>query len=185
VTHGPVDAFLAELARRLRRQGEPGRRAVAEIGDHLRDLVAENRARGLDEHDAETAAVQRFGPARALARGLRSARRRPRSARSAVALAAAVACAGLAFAVARTNDPRIEIRLATSGRAQVVARAPSGCVARIQSSRTRAHQVWVVSVDPSTGRVLAWCHPAYAPSPTMRSLRDVLAYRFDWRYVQG
>ena len=46
---GPIAEFLAELARHLRRDDENRWRIVCEVGDHLRDLAAEARARGLGD----------------------------------------------------------------------------------------------------------------------------------------
>jgi hypothetical protein len=139
VTDGPVETFLAELDRRLGRDDVTRRRILAEVGDHLRDLVAEGRARGLDEHTSELEAVDRFGSARAFARGVRPGRRRKQQAGLGIALVAAGVCAGLALATLRTPSPtmraqRITFRPAT-GAGKPVAR--------------------VVVVDPRSGRVLA------------------------------
>jgi hypothetical protein len=54
-----IDAYLVELQRLLPRLA--GRRAVAEVREHLRDTAAEQRAAGLSTLDAEVAATQTFG----------------------------------------------------------------------------------------------------------------------------
>jgi hypothetical protein len=178
VTGGPVETFLAELAHQLRRAGDTRRRVVAEVGDHLRDLVAEGRARGLDEHTAELEAVDRFGSPRAFARAVRPTRRRTRSLRAGAAVIA-FAVAGGAFAFSRLGDtpPR-----AAPSQAPVAPGAPSGtpdrCLAEILANRSMqmlearlAHQANAVesqmllqvgtrvALDPRTGRVLS-CRPA-------------------------
>jgi hypothetical protein len=139
VTKGPVEAFLAELERHLGRDDDTRRRIAAEVGDHLRDLVAEGRASGLDEHTAELEAVERFGSPRALARGVRPARRRAQRAGLGMALVATGVCGALAVATQRAPSPplraeRITFRPAT-GTGKPVARE--------------------VVVDPRSGRVLA------------------------------
>jgi hypothetical protein len=92
VKDGPVEVFLAELARHLGRGDQARHRAYAEVRDHLHDLVAEGRARGLDELAAETEAVGRFGAPRPLARALRPARRLRRSVQVASGVIAASTC---------------------------------------------------------------------------------------------
>ena len=65
-----IDAYLAELERRLPRLG--GRRPRAEVREHLRDAAAQHEARGLSRGDAECAAVRDFGPVEQIARRLGS-----------------------------------------------------------------------------------------------------------------
>jgi hypothetical protein len=65
-----IDAFLVELQRLLPRLA--GRRAVAEVREHLRDTAAAQRAAGLPALDAEVAATQAFGPVEDFARRLGS-----------------------------------------------------------------------------------------------------------------
>jgi hypothetical protein len=180
VTNGPVEAFLAELGRQLRRDDATRERIVAEVGDHLRDLVAEGRARGLDEHGAELDAVDRFGSAREFARGVRPARRGGRTAAVVAAGAvAAVACGAFAFAELRGTTPRGAVPQA-SRPVHAASDDPNGCRAAIlsdpavQAFSTRIarettaldRQMLVeigtrVTLDPSTGRVLS-CRAAGA-----------------------
>jgi hypothetical protein len=63
-----IDAYLVELQRLLPRLA--GRRAVAEVREHLRDTAAEQRAAGLSALDAEVAATQAFGSVEDVARRL-------------------------------------------------------------------------------------------------------------------
>jgi hypothetical protein len=63
----PVAAFLAELRHALKHDPLLARRAVEEAEDHLAQIVAAERRSGMSQHEAEEAAVRRFGPAGALA----------------------------------------------------------------------------------------------------------------------
>jgi hypothetical protein len=65
---GPVDRYLDEMFDLLAGTGASGRRLLAEAEQHLLDAAAEGRARGLDDEAAEHEAVERFGPAAAVAR---------------------------------------------------------------------------------------------------------------------
>ena len=56
-----IDAYLAELERRLPRIGR--RRVLTEAQEHLRDSAARHGAAGISDHAAEAAAVADFGPA--------------------------------------------------------------------------------------------------------------------------
>jgi hypothetical protein len=154
VTDGPVETFLAELGRHLRRDDATRRRIVAEVGDHLRDLVAEGRARGLDQHGAELEAIDRFGSPRALARGLRGPRRDARAAWAVTALVGAGLCGALVFADLRSGTPGRSTPLA----GQVT---PVGCVVAFPlSTSPGAHQVLVATriwIDPRYGTVRS-CH---------------------------
>ena len=136
---GPIDAFLAELGRLLRGGAEERSRVAAEVGDHLRDLAAEARARGLGDLDAESEAVERFGSPRALARGLQPSRRPSRRAQVALSLMLAGACAGLAFAVLRSPGQ--------GAKAQIVTLRPAWGTAEPVAQ--------VIAIDPRTGTVLA------------------------------
>ena len=109
-----VATFLAELERRL--DGSAARRAqvVAEIAEHLDDLVREGRGQGLGQAAAEARAVERFGSPRALARGLRRRPRTPRVARIALALATLGLCGGFAYAQLRAAAPVVAVSLGTA-----------------------------------------------------------------------
>jgi hypothetical protein len=65
-----VDNYLDDLFERLAGTGPDGRRLLAEAEQHLADAVADGRERGLDAEAAEREAVQRFGAATDVARGL-------------------------------------------------------------------------------------------------------------------
>jgi hypothetical protein len=150
---GPVDEFLAELGRHLKRDVATRGRVIAELGDHLRDLVAEGRSRGLDELTAELEAVERFGSPRALARGLRTPRTSTRVALAA-ALAGAALCGALAFAALRpgTAGPTLPRAGGATALECVVAFTPS--------TAAGAHQVLVatrIATDPRYGTLRA-CH---------------------------
>jgi hypothetical protein len=134
-----VEAFLGELERHLGRDDGTRRRIAAEVRDHLRDLVAEGRASGLDEHTAELEAVERFGSPRALARGVRPARRRAQRAGLGMALAAAGVCGALALATQRAPSPPLH--------AQHITFRPA-----TETGEPAAREV---VVDPGSGRVLA------------------------------
>jgi hypothetical protein len=156
---GPVEVFLAELGRHLRRDDEARSRTVAEIGDHLRDLVAEGVAQGLGELAAETAAVERFGTPRALAQSVRPARRGARLG-IAAALAGAGACA-LAIATLRTPAPPAPATPHIGHRS--IFRPATGVVKPISR---------VIAIDPRTGTVLTLpfpASPAYAPGFTTKA----------------
>jgi len=167
-----VEQFLAELARHLRRDEPTRQRVVAEVGDHLRDLVAEGRARGLDEQSAELEAIDRFGSPRAFARSVRPARRRRRTIGLAAGFtAAAVAGGAFAFSEVRSTTPRAGVPRALPSAPTVT--DPNGCHAAIAADRmvqalsTRiAHQTDAVDsqmlieigtrvkLDPATGRLV-------------------------------
>jgi hypothetical protein len=155
VKGGPVETFLHELARQLRSDREAGPGRIAEISDHLRDLVAEGRARGLDEIAAEQSAVERFGSPRELARNLRVKRRTSPLVRSIAAVAVLGACGGLAIAESRA--PRASAR---GDRATIVGR---GTLRVTLGQRVLFHPAGdrgptversYVVMDPRSGRVL-------------------------------
>jgi hypothetical protein len=139
-----VAAFLAELERRL--TGVPGRRAevVAEIAEHLGDLVAEAVAEGADVATAEARAVARFGSPRRLARGLGARRRTPRGARLALALGLLALSGGFAYAQLRPTSPVVALAVATHSQATA---GGSGVVTVLGRSR-------LVALDPVTLRVV-------------------------------
>jgi hypothetical protein len=178
VSGGPVESFLAELARHLRRDDATRRRVVAEVGDHLRDLVAEGRSKGLDEHTAESEAVARFGSARDFARGIRPARRRRRSLRAGGTLTAAAVIGG-AFAFAHLHGSTAQVTPVGSATAVVATSRADTCLNAILANRamqmlqtTLVHQTDAVNhdnqmllevgtkveLDPRTGRIVA-CRP--------------------------
>ena len=66
--HSPVESYLAELRRALRHDPLLARRVLEEAADHLAEIAAAERRSGMSQHDAEEAAVRRFGPAEKLAR---------------------------------------------------------------------------------------------------------------------
>jgi hypothetical protein len=72
---GPVECWLDRIFDGLTGTGAGGRRALAEIEDHLREAVADGIGRGLRQADAEHEAVARFGSADRVARGVRAAHR--------------------------------------------------------------------------------------------------------------
>ncbi|HYJ31851.1 MAG TPA: permease prefix domain 1-containing protein [Candidatus Binatia bacterium] len=63
----PIANYLAELRQALRHDPLLARRVVEEAADHLQEIVAEERRNGMSQHEAEEAAVRRFGPAGPLA----------------------------------------------------------------------------------------------------------------------
>lgn len=67
----PIERYLGALREALRHDPLLARRLCDEVADHLAELSAENRSQGMSEHDAEEAAVRRFGDAGALARQFR------------------------------------------------------------------------------------------------------------------
>ncbi len=198
MTAGPIDAFLAELGRLLRRDDDARTRIVCEVGDHLRDLATEARARGLGDLDAELDAVERFGSPRALARGLRPGRRRSRGLGVALSLMLAGAGAGLAYGVLHSpGGPHAEHTRGGVAIAQVPAPIgttitdEAGCLVAIPTA-SGARQALVivtsrVAIDPRTGRIVS-CHPLYRAGATMRPLASgirSLTYGWDARYLKG
>jgi hypothetical protein len=172
VKDGPVEEFLAELARLLRRDEEQGRRIVAEVGEHLRDLVAEGQARGLGEIEGETEAVERFGTPRALARAVRLPRRRRRVVQPVSSVVAAGACVALALVVIGTRSPHIAVsagghvaarstvdqglQLAARRAMQRALGLPPWCRTTIAALNRRTDVQILVAIDPRTGNVLSW-----------------------------
>jgi hypothetical protein len=72
---GPVDRYLDDLFDRLAGTGAAGRRALAEVEDHLRAAADQGEALGRSRYDAEQRAVAAFGPPDAVAAGLRAVHR--------------------------------------------------------------------------------------------------------------
>ncbi|GIH15291.1 permease prefix domain 1-containing protein [Rugosimonospora africana] len=72
---GPAERWLDAVFDGLTGTGSGGRRALAEMEDHLRDSVGDGIGRGLDRAEAERDAVARFGSPERVARGIRSAHR--------------------------------------------------------------------------------------------------------------
>lgn len=64
----PAREYLRQLCHELRRDPLLARRVIEEATDHLHEIVAEERRNGMTQHEAEEAAVRRFGPAGPLAR---------------------------------------------------------------------------------------------------------------------
>jgi len=65
---GVIDDYLSELRARLRGPAAERDRILAETQDHLRESVAAGVATGLSESEAQQAAINAFGPVRAVAR---------------------------------------------------------------------------------------------------------------------
>ena len=64
----PVERYLEQLRAELRHDPLLARRLCEEVADHLAEIVANERSRGMSQHDAEEAAVRRFGAPGPLAR---------------------------------------------------------------------------------------------------------------------
>jgi hypothetical protein len=97
-----IEAFLAELERRLGRARRDGGRVVAEVREHLLDAAADEQRRGRSPAEAERLALQRFGSARRLARSLGA--RSPLTRVGRVGALAAVLAGGASLAFASTLD---------------------------------------------------------------------------------
>ena len=67
-----IAGYLRALREALRHDPLLARRISQEVADHLAELSAEHRRQGMSEHDAEEAAVRRFGDAGSLARQFRA-----------------------------------------------------------------------------------------------------------------
>jgi hypothetical protein len=72
---GPVEDYLDALFDRLAGTGAAGRRALAEVEDHLRAATEDRTALGLGRLDAERLAVESFGPVERIAADLRATHR--------------------------------------------------------------------------------------------------------------
>ena len=157
---GPAETFLAELGHHLRRHEAARGRVVAETGDHLRDLVREGRARGLDQDEAEREAVERFGSPRAFARAMRPARRHGRSLRIAAMVAAAGAAGALT--IGELGDATPPIGVPQTDVMALPAGKVVGCLAALRTNGRRLPGLrrppTEVTIDPRTGRVLT-CEP--------------------------
>ena len=86
----PIERYLEELRAELRHDPLLARRLCEEVADHLAELAAGERSEGMSQHDAEKAAVDRFGSPGPLARQFE---------RFSFPLKALLACAGLATAL--------------------------------------------------------------------------------------
>src|SRR5258707_10104753 len=56
-----IERYLEELREELRHDPLLARRLCEEVADHLAEIAASERSRGMSEPDAEEAAVRRFG----------------------------------------------------------------------------------------------------------------------------
>ncbi len=72
-----IDTYLEELFDRLGGTGAAGRRALAEVEDHLRSAADEAIARGVEPIEAERTAVDRFGPSSKIAGGFQAVHNGP------------------------------------------------------------------------------------------------------------
>jgi hypothetical protein len=64
----PSEEYLRQLRHELRRDPLLARRVIEEAADHLAEIAAAERRQGMSQHEAEEAAVRRFGPPGPLAR---------------------------------------------------------------------------------------------------------------------
>lgn len=64
----PIERYLGELRAELRGDALLARRVCEEVADHLAEIAAAERSNGMNESDAEEAAVRRFGAPAPLAR---------------------------------------------------------------------------------------------------------------------
>jgi hypothetical protein len=64
---GPIDDYMTQLERELRRRGIDDPRMLAEVREHLVDAIDAGRQRGLSAADAEREALERFGAPRIVA----------------------------------------------------------------------------------------------------------------------
>ena len=72
---GPAERWLDAVFDGLTGTGSGGRRALAEMEEHLRESVADGIDRGLERIDAERDAVARLGSAQRVTRGIRATHR--------------------------------------------------------------------------------------------------------------
>jgi hypothetical protein len=106
VTGGPIEAYVAELERELRRRRTPRRRLLAEAEDHLRSAADDLERRLAHRERAEREATRRFGAPAVVAAAMACAAA-ARSTRLALAWAAAAATAyALAGAAVALHGPR-------------------------------------------------------------------------------
>jgi hypothetical protein len=105
MTGGPIDEYLAALARRVGRFSPRRRRLLAEAEDHLREAAALRRDAGAGERDAEAAAVAEFGPPRVPAAAVTGSRDLVLGAFVAAALAVAATIAVVTTAHGRGPGP--------------------------------------------------------------------------------
>jgi hypothetical protein len=69
MTSAPVEAYLAQLAREIRKRGLLDSRILEEAREHLVDAIEEGLRRGLSVEAAERQAFARFGPPEIVAAG--------------------------------------------------------------------------------------------------------------------
>jgi hypothetical protein len=86
----PFAHYLTELRAELRHDPLLARRLCEEVADHLAEIAANERSQGMSQHDAEDAAIRRFGAPGPLARQFE---------RFSFPLKALLTCAALATAV--------------------------------------------------------------------------------------
>jgi hypothetical protein len=109
----PIEAYLDDLARRLRLTPAVARRFLTEAEAHLRDLVDEQTAAGADRDTAGASALARFGTSREVAR---SANGGPFGIIGPALLALAqLAAAGCAAVLAGTLLAELLARLTSTG----------------------------------------------------------------------
>ncbi|MGH7682617.1 MAG: permease prefix domain 1-containing protein [Candidatus Eiseniibacteriota bacterium] len=101
MTPRSIERYLSDLAREVRRRGVHDRRLLEEVREHLADAVAAGRDGGLSEEEAIAAALDRFGPAIALAE--QHARDRNRGLDLGVLIAGAVMGLTIAYIDSRPN----------------------------------------------------------------------------------
>lgn len=122
---GPVEEYLDRVFDLLAGAGRTGRRALTEIEDHLRDSVAEQVAAGRGRTEAERRAVERFGPAETVARGLLAANAAGAGALLRRMLAALWLVGGVGLVVVGVSGPAVWLVGTVFGR-DLVAGDPPG-----------------------------------------------------------
>lgn len=152
-----VDRYLDTLFDGLAGTGSAGRRALAEIDDHLRAAVADGTTRGMTESDAEHEAVARFGHPNDIARDLRRAHRLPLLP---ALLSSAWLLAGLALAAGAVAFLGTAVdRWSRDGNSMVVSCHDGVCHASAQlpSLVANAGLLTAVGVVLLVGRAVARC----------------------------
>ncbi len=136
-----IEAFLAELERRLGRSVRDGGRVVAEVREHLLDAAAEEQRQGLGQDDAERLALRRFGSARRLARSLGATSPLARVGRVGALAAVLAGGASLAFAASLDAPPVVGLLRPTH-----VVKSPKGGLVTVLGTAKLAR------LDPKTLR---------------------------------
>ena len=139
-----IATFLAELERRLHCDADRRAQILAEIAEHLDDLVAEMREQGVAPSVAEARAIARFGSPRRLARGLGCRAPLPGIARAALAFGALGLSGTFAYAQLRAAPPVVAVSVATTTRPSA---SGAGAVTVLGQSR-------LVALDPVSLRVV-------------------------------